>query len=76
MIIGNVKFVSGKAGASSGGILDVTVHGGVKEDDTTRSKFMQHAHLKLFNILVSSLRSVVHTVQCNIPVYTLARSQF
>lgn len=35
MIIGNVEFVLGKVGASSGSILDVTAHGGVKENDST-----------------------------------------
>ena len=41
MIIGNVQFVSGKVGKSSGVILDVTAHGGDKENDSTR-KFIRH----------------------------------
>ena len=42
MITGDVEFVLGKVrGASSGLVLDVTAHGGVKENDSTR-KFIQH----------------------------------
>ena len=42
MITGNVEFVLGNVGGGSSGlILDVTAHGGVKENDSTR-KFVQH----------------------------------
>ena len=41
MIVGNVEFVLGKVGKSSGVILDVTAYGGDKENDST-CKFIRH----------------------------------
>ena len=77
MIIGNVEFVLGKVGWSSGLILDVTAHGGVKENDSTR-KFIQHySHVLIWDVSIFWYQASVrvscknkHVMQSNIPVYT------
>ena len=63
VIIGNVEFVLGKVGASSGLILDVTANGGVKENNST-CKFLEYCtHLLTWYVSIFRYQAWV-TVSC------------